>query len=337
MNYADDMEKIIEELKMNSVNVLKEIEEVGLDKLDEIHMTSRSTIESISKIFVFSNGQKKEISSALVINHPESLLSVNMIDIDSRNSGHEIEIDFQFKYLDEIVKYMTNEYDIWELNGVEFEEFCSELMELRISFRMDVMNRLYNGSNEFGVGWKNRCLIVNRNEYKLVFDYVKLKLSSIQLNDSSDRIESIIDDHYEPIIQSFSNYLHDNSLAPELHSTINRKLLNSFLSDYPLDVTNRKVQSFFYPIYSPFLKESIITEQQYDSYLKEWVGDYKWKLIYRASEHNYTSSSFHRCCDSFSPTLIIIKSSEGLIFGGYTSRSWYSKSRFHCISLFSHF
>ena len=50
------------------------------------------------------------------------------------------------------------------MNGVEFVEFCRELMDVKIPLRMDIMNRLCNGYNEFGVGWKNRCLIVNRNE-----------------------------------------------------------------------------------------------------------------------------------------------------------------------------
>ena len=64
--------------------------------------------------------------------------------------------------------------------------------------------------------------------------------------------------------------------------------------------------------------------QQYDSYLREWLGnDYKWKLIYRASEHGYTGESFHEYCDNVKgPTLVVIKSSGGWIFGGYTIQSW---------------
>ena len=67
-----------------------------------------------------------------------------------------MEIDYRFKYMDEIVRYMANEYDIGELNGIEFVEFCGELMEMRIPFRMDIMKRLCNGFNEYGVEWKNR-------------------------------------------------------------------------------------------------------------------------------------------------------------------------------------
>ena len=103
---------------------------------------------------------------------------------------------------------------------------------------------------------------------------------------------------------------------------IDRKLLNSFIDEYSLDMNNKDVQDFFYPIYSPFLKESIINEKKYDDKLREWVGDYRWKLLYRASEHEYKGNSFHEYCDDKVPTLIVIKSSGGWIFGGYTTQSW---------------
>ena len=75
---------------------------------------------------------------------------------------------------------------------------------------------------------------------------------------------------------------------------------------------------------SEFLPDTQIINQQYDAKLREWIGnDYQWRLIYRASEHEYTASSFHECCnDVKGPTLVIIKSSRGWIFGGYTTQSW---------------
>ena len=56
---------------------------------------------------------------------------------------------------------------------------------------------------------------------------------------------------------------------------------------------------------------------------RKWVGnDCKWKLLYRASEHEYTGKSFHEYCDDKGPTLMVVKSSGGWIFGGYTTQSW---------------
>ena len=86
---------------------------------------------------------------------------------------------------------------------------------------------------------------------------------------------------------------------------------------------------------SELLVNTQLVNQQYDDKLKEWAGDYKWRLIYRASEHEYTAKSFHEYCDDKGPTLIIIKSSRGWIFGGYTTQSWaYNKpTQEKCIQL----
>ncbi len=305
--------EIIEELSCMSVSNVK-------IKLETVE---RKFVMSDEKVYTFSDCQMVNISNDLVLKYPNSILNANLIDLDSRSSEKEIEIDFRLKYLNELLSYMNYELNIWTLNGVEFEEFCTELMEMRIPFRMDIMNRLYNGFNECGVGWKNRCVVVNGKEYRMMFDCIKWKLSELRYNEERERIECIIDRQYESIIQSFSKYLDDQSKDEEICSSIDRKLLNSLLDEYSLDMNNRNVQDFFYPIYSPFLKESIINEEQYDAILREWIGNYQWKLIYRASEHGYTAESFHEYCDDKRPTLVIIKSTDGWIFGGYATKSWY--------------
>ena len=84
-----------------------------------------------------------------------------------------------------------------------------------------------------------------------------------------------------------------------------------------------KISQYYFKNPSEFLPDTQIVNQQYDSKLREWLGnEYQWKLIYRASEHEYTAESFHKYCDNKGPTLIVIKSSEGWIFGGYTTKSW---------------
>ena len=88
------------------------------------------------------------------------------------------------------------------------------------------------------------------------------------------------------------------------------------------DAIRLKISQNRFENYSEILADTQIVNQQYDGKLREWVGDYKWKLLYRASEHGYTGRSFHNCCNDKGPTLIVIKSSEGWIFGGYTTQSW---------------
>ncbi len=102
-----------------------------------------------------------------------------------------------------------------------------------------------------------------------------------------------------------------------------RELLNDLDSIHCEDSNIRlKISRYYFKNPSEFLPDTQIVNKQYDSYLREWVGNYKWKLIYRASEHGYTAKSFHEYCDDKGPTLIVIKSSGGWIFGGYTTQSW---------------
>ena len=48
----------------------------------------------------------------------------------------------------------------------------------------------------------------------------------------------------------------------------------------------------------------------------------EFKLLYKASEHNWSVESFHNLCDNQGATLVIIGNEYGNIFGGYTSISW---------------
>jgi hypothetical protein len=47
-----------------------------------------------------------------------------------------------------------------------------------------------------------------------------------------------------------------------------------------------------------------------------------YKLIYRATDHGDKAENFHERCDEFEGTLVIIKTKDGNIFGGYTAVSW---------------
>jgi len=48
----------------------------------------------------------------------------------------------------------------------------------------------------------------------------------------------------------------------------------------------------------------------------------KLSLIYRASQDGFEACSFHEKCNYKPNTLVIIKSANGNIFGGYTEQSW---------------
>ena len=48
----------------------------------------------------------------------------------------------------------------------------------------------------------------------------------------------------------------------------------------------------------------------------------KLKLLYRATVDGFSATNFHSKCDGQSNTLTIIKSTNGNVFGGFTTKPW---------------
>lgn len=57
--------------------------------------------------------------------------------------------------------------------------------------------------------------------------------------------------------------------------------------------------------------------------------DKSWKRCYKASEHNYGSSAFHKACDSKGPTVVLVKVRLH-IFGGYADMDWIGCEYLRC-------
>ena len=75
------------------------------------------------------------------------------------------------------------------------------------------------------------------------------------------------------------------------------------------------------------IPSTILTIQQdlkFYELLKTKLSNIKtFKLLFTASNHNYSAKQFHSFCDNQGPTLSIFLI-DGNIFGGYTSKSWKS-------------
>ncbi len=284
----------------------------------------KNRLHTKTKVYSFSDGQNKEIPNELVFKYSDSLFNVNFIDVDSRNLDKEIEIDFQLRFLNEIVKYMNNEYDINELSSIEFDKFCRELMEMRIPFRMDIMNRLYNGSNEYGVGWKNRYILLKNNKYRLMMNYITL--NGLSFNTKEECISaqpSLPFPCSTDAINDIERYLHDpSSYVMNPHLTVD-DIYDTCLScglDVSSDILKKYLLNYSASLFCS--GSSILDSTEYDDILKKWIGVPKMTKIYQASKHQFLALSFHKYCNDMGPTLILIKTTDGYIFGGYTTQSW---------------
>ncbi len=198
----------------------------------------------------------------------------------------------------------------------------------------DIVN-FFNNCNE-----ENSCYI--NNDGTRGFECHPEYKSSLFVNTAGPNEKncfSVID--YEVFrIENYNDYIYHICKHPDIiweyieTKDISEELLKQFDDDTELlsdlDVIQcennsirLKMSRYYLKNHSEYLPDTQLVNQQYDAILREWTGDYKWRLIYRASEHGYTAYSFHECCNSVrGPTLIVIKSSGGWIFGGYTTQSW---------------
>ncbi len=279
-----------------------------------------------SKTYVIEDKSEHEIPNEVVLKNIGSWMYDNLIDLDSRD-GDKVDTGYPLKYFDKIVKYMNNDYDIWKLNGVEFDEFCRELISLNIPLRSDIFKRLFSQFNEYGNRWKNRCLMVNGNEYKLIMNYMIIQLGDLKYNSENNLYQVIINTSTpsaNEILNDFENYLKAPSTY-EKNDNLKIDDITNIFSEIGIDTSADLVKEYLLNYTNSLFcyGTQVLENTEYDSKLREWVGnDYKLKLLYRASEHGYTARSFHECCDDKGPTLIMIKSDGGWIFGGYTTQSW---------------
>lgn len=70
------------------------------------------------------------------------------------------------------------------------------------------------------------------------------------------------------------------------------------------------------------LKGSKLLDEKQKSLLLEWCKKDSGELIYSATRDGFTASAFHGLCDDDMPTLVVIKSKDGYLFGGYATESW---------------
>ncbi|KAK8807252.1 hypothetical protein WA158_004011 [Blastocystis sp. Blastoise] len=117
-------------------------------------------------------------------------------------------------------------------------------------------------------------------------------------------------------------------ISPEKKDLINKELLRKEI--YKLFGDEALAMTFDCDVNKTFNQSTIINQELATS-LMNWLGTRKmWRLLFRASDHNYSAKEFHKYCDNRGETVTLIKhighDDHINIFGGYTDQNWESKS-----------
>ncbi len=326
------------------INTIEEMKEMMNKKNDEIQKISISETLEKKILFLYRNNKKSKMDVELVKKYPGSYMYREYMS-DRRTANCDIFIDkgIDGENDDFIVKYMNDDDDslIEDVKKMSIEKrnkFFDDLGFLELPLKKDIIMALSkNKDNEMMEAWRNRRVVrvngQNNNEFirllqtkNLMNSLISNKFTKfIRYNEETkDFTIKIVLKYYDVIEDYLKNGKINNELVMKYRYDGNEDELMSEMEMIGITLNDEEKKEIQKSFGSKFLRGSmILLDEQYDSYLREWLGnDYKWKLIYRASEHRYTAESFHQYCNNKGPTLVLIKSSEGWIFGGYTTQSW---------------
>ncbi|KAK8809940.1 hypothetical protein WA158_000883 [Blastocystis sp. Blastoise] len=223
-----------------------------------------------------------------------------------------------------------------QLEILDLFEFCGLLIPLELidcRERRDTKKKKYEKEDEID-------LIINGNKNDIIKEYiVKNGLwNAYVMNCDNGFI------HYNHIdnclymnkkyeyIEYISEYVNNGIIDIEEDKIIdiNKELFEKEMIE--LFGEKGKEEANLYLTMSPKFSDSLILrDKEMDYQLQKWLGkEKKWKLLFRASEHEYKTSEFHKCCDNKGETVTIIKHIGNNnfinIFGGYTDQSWNSSN-----------
>ena len=101
------------------------------------------------------------------------------------------------------------------------------------------------------------------------------------------------------------------------------------------DDTDFSVPSFQNALLENFyIEQTDLLTPLHQSYIKTWLSDtlgagkrFMLVRIFQGSEHGFFAQSFHYRCDKKGPTLSVIKTTTGRVFGGFCRKSWSCRNK----------
>lgn len=110
-----------------------------------------------------------------------------------------------------------------------------------------------------------------------------------------------------------------------------KQKLNEIIFDNNIltfDRNEHKLSNFFIgtliPLGLKYMRSSILSNNEMIKLITlcDFVMKQKWNLVYRASRDGFEAANFHSKCNDKAHNLVVIKSTQDNVFGGYTDQDW---------------
>ncbi|KAK8809610.1 hypothetical protein WA158_000553 [Blastocystis sp. Blastoise] len=222
-----------------------------------------------------------------------------------------------------------------QLKILDLFEFCGLVIPLELidcRARRDTKKKKYEEGDEIE-------LIINGNKNDTIKEYlVKNGLWNEYVKNYDNGFidfnhidESFYVNKKYEYIDYITEYVNNRYIYIEedMISHIDKELLENEIYEFFGEEGREAVKEAMIGKLNVFMNSTIIEKKCFEIPLVNWFGKgKKWKLLFRASEHNYSRKAFHKYCDNQGETVILIKhighNNHINIFGGYTDQSWES-------------
>ena len=198
-----------------------------------------------------------------------------------------------------------------------FMEASSQATDSKITYlESKVLNMSRKSSDDLGVP-----TTINSKENKLIPPLISKSLHGYNEYNKNQIDEALLS---KSAINNY-NYVNNSKKIKNNKNSFNKKIL----SENYIKSQNPKTKLNSYKFNSKILND---TEDLDLIALGLVLGDLEklknlkvgYKLIYRASTNGDSVKNFHKKCDNINGTLTVIKTKDGLVFGGYCSVCWES-------------
>ena len=169
--------------------------------------------------------------------------------------------------------------------------------------------------------------------------FIKIPLIS-KIEKENIKIDEKILDEIEEDVKQLDSFIEKNkkeitNLKIE-NNNLKKQIEMNKKNDTKFVVTKnqRKIENFYFTIYN-FHAEEFISKNKMDI-LKDWIikkffyfkkKNLKFSVIYKATVDGDSAINFHKKVDGIGPIIIIVKTVDHKIIGGYTSKPWSSSNK----------
>ncbi|KAK8800763.1 hypothetical protein WA158_000088 [Blastocystis sp. Blastoise] len=328
---------IIQEPSFLQESISRECIHEDKDEIDYIRFTNSGVIYSLPKkitnslvgsyIYAQSDEDQRTTDGCIYLDYPydescvplllDSLMN-KKIDVDSMSLDDQVDLLSLFEYCE-----------------VPIPEECSKIL-----IRRDFNMKRFEDNNDV-------VLYVNFKKNEILRDYFIKKGLWIQLVKNyrygyvdyyatDNRLSIDMNYKYIDYIQTSLRCNGFIYISESGMDTINKEVLKNEMCAIYGDIGKDYILEGMIPVQT-FMGTTILINKMMETYLINWLGiEKKWKLLYRASEHDYSAKEFHKYCDKKGETVTLIKhighNDHVNIFGGYTDQNWVSPKTGYYIS-----